>query len=428
MQRRQFLQALAHGLFALPVMGMSRRVHAAGDQAKRLVVFFTPNGTIPSAWRPAGSGADFTFPIGSILEPLQPIRSKLVVVDGLNFIGATNHEGGMRHMLTGGSGGVTQGMSVDQYVAQELGAATRLKALTLGVQTSAWGGSVQTRMSYGAGGKRVAPNDDPVHVYRQLFGDAGPPAQVDAVFARRKSIIDLLRAELDDLGRRAGDAQKKKVDAHLQALREMETNLQGSLQPPPASGTCSPPAGGPFTLDTQNNDNFPAVGRAQTDLMVAALACDITRVASLQWSHTVSPTVATWLNQNEGHHSLSHMGDDTPGAAAFVTFERWYAEQFRYLVDRLDALPEPGGVGSMLDNTVVLWSKEMGDSRLHVCESVPFVLAGGGGGAFSLGRSLRYAGESHAKLLVSVCQAVGLTNTTFGDPTHGTGALPGLRA
>jgi hypothetical protein len=165
------------------------RSRADGAAARRLVVFFSPNGTVPAALDPEGSETDFSFPPGSILEPLTPIQDKLIVVEGLDFFGADNHEGGMAAMLTasGGAGDESGGMSIDQFVAGKIGQDTRFASLEFGVQTSAWGAGVQTRMSYSAPGRWVSPDDDPAHVYSRLFGDfmggdeaadraAGPPS------------------------------------------------------------------------------------------------------------------------------------------------------------------------------------------------------------------------------------------------------------
>jgi hypothetical protein len=380
---------------------------------------------VPQHWRPS-AGTALDFPSGSILEPLAPVKSKLIAIDGLDFKGTSNHEGGMSHMLTGGfEGGDNQGTSLDLFVASRIGSNDRFPALTLGVQTSAWGGSTQTRMSYREG-THVAPDDDPAHAHRSLFGDAaGAPGEIDTLLLERRSVIDLVKAELDDLGRIAGTAQKRKVDLHLEALRQMENGLIGAGAS--MSGDCMPP-GGVFSMSSQANENFPAVGRAQTELLIAGLACGFSRVGTIQWSHTVSPTVPSWLGISEGHHSLSHMSDGNDvGVGQFVAAERWFAEQFLHLVQRLDSLPEPTGEGTMLDNSVVLWAKEMGDSRLHVCESVPFVIAGSGCGFFTTGRTVRAPGQSHNKLLVSICRAMGLDNATFGNPMHGTGELEGLR-
>jgi hypothetical protein len=418
--RRGFLAGLGLTAVAAPFVRMvtdvPRARAAAGATAKRLVVVFTPNGTIPARWRPTGSGATFSFPAGSILEPLAAQRERLIVIDGLEFVGATNHEGGMAAMLTGSgdAASASRGMSVDQYVAAAIGGATRLRSLELGVETSAWGGSVQTRMSYSGAGQYAPPDDSPRSVYARLYGDAAPGG-ADATLARRQSVLDAIKGDLGELRTRLGTEEAHKLDQHLTSLRELERGLGG--------GTCS---GGMTVPDVPIHDNasFPIIGKAQMDLLVAALACGATNVASLQWAHTVSPHVLTWAGVADAHHALSHMDDgNAAGVAAFVAAERWFASQFGYLVDKLAATPDPAG-GTLLDSTLVVWAKEMGDSRAHVCTDVPFVLAGGG--AFTPGRYLRTGGASHARLLVSICQAMGLSTTTFGNPQTGSGPLAGL--
>jgi hypothetical protein len=151
----------------------------------------------------------------------------------------------------------------------------------------------------------------------------------------------------------------------------------------------------------------------------------MTHVASVQLSHTVSPVVFSWVGNAEGHHSLSHAADEQPELVAqFVLAERWVAAQLRRAAGSAGA-PRPirTGGGSLLDSTLVLWTKEMGDSRAHVCESVPFVLAGA---VPDPGRYLQFGGASHARLLVSVCRLMGVEAETFGDPTTGAGGLAGV--
>jgi len=415
---------------AAPLLALLRGdSHAGGNRrARRMVVFFTPNGTVHQHWRPVVEGGSFGFAPGSILEPLRAVKRHLVVLDGIDFVGASNHEGGMGAMLTGsgGASSPSRGMSVDQYVAREVGAGARLPSLELGVQTSAWGGNVQTRMSYTAPGVYAPPDDEPASVYRRLFGGMAPaPGAVDAMMTRRRSVLDLVRGELRDLQSRAGAEERAKLDAHLESLRRVETSLTGAGAAPVMG--CAAPA--VMTLDHRQNDSFPAVGRAQMELMLAAFSCGATRVASIQWAHTVAPQVFTWAGLREGHHALSHMSDgNAAGVRDFVTAERWFASQFAWLVGRMAELPEPGGAGTMLDNSVVLWAKEMGDGRLHDCVSVPFVLAGGAGGLLATDRYLRFGHIAHQRLLVTLCHAMGLENPTFGDPARGAGPLPGVLA
>lgn len=426
--RRTFLHSTALAAIAGPTLTALRSdSFASGGPARRLVVFFTPNGTVHRFWRPTGSGATWSLPAGSILEPLTPVKRHVVVLDGIDFTGASNHEGGMAAMLTGSgaASSPSRGMSVDQYIARAIGMSSRLASLELGVQTSAWGGNTQTRMSYSGPGTFVPPDDEPASVYRRLFGAMMPaPGMVDAMMTRRRSVLDLVRGELRDLQSRVGAEERAKLDAHLESLRRVETSLTGPSTP--AAGCVAPAI---MDLDYRQNANLPAVGRSQMELMLAAFSCGATKVASIQWTHTVAPQVFTWLRLSEGHHALSHMGDgNEAGVRDFVTAERWYAEQFAWLIGRMAELPEPGGSGSMLDNSLVVWTKEMGDGRLHDCLSVPFVLAGGASGCLRGDRYVRFTNMPHQRLLVTLCHAMGLDNPTFGDPSRGAGPLPEVLA
>ena len=424
--RRQFAAGLGASLLASPLLRMlSGEAHAAAPFARRLIVFFTPNGTVHQHWRPSGTETDFTFPVGSVLEPLTPHRANLLVCDGIDFLQVDNHDGGMANMLTGGgtAQSATGGMSVDQFLARKMGQSSRFQSLEFGVQTSLWGATRSTRMSYSAPGVFASPEDNPRNAFQRLFGALGGDATAaQKQLQRRKSMLDLVRGELGELSQRVGAEEKRKLEQHLESLRQTERGLTEPVAVPGCSSATAP-----LAMDAMANANFPAVGRAQTDLLVSALACGMTRVASLQWSHTVAPQVFTWAGVNEGHHELSHKGDsNTAGVANFIKCERWFAEQFAYLLSALKARPDLEGGGTMLDTTLVLWAKELGDSRLHTCRSVPFVLAGGTSSYFRFGRYLRYSGASHQKLLTSVCHALGVTLDAFGDASRSTGPLSGL--
>lgn len=423
LSRRQFNFGVGAGLIAGSLLaGFSGAVRADGSKAaKRLVVFFSPNGTIHSHWRPSGTETSFSFPAGSILEPLAKHQGDIIVCDGINFKDVANHEPGMAAMLTGGGGvsSATGGMSLDQFVASKIGKSDKFQSLDLGVLTNVWGSGVQTRMSYSAPDVRIEPDDDPSHVFKRMFGDVtGNPMEVNKALARRKSVLDLVRGEITGLRTHVGKEEQAKLDQHLDALRKVELGLQG-----PTGASCTTPMS-PAALGPKDNDSFPKIGKSHMDMLVLALACGMTKVASIQWSHTVSPVVFGWNQIGDGHHSLSHSDDgNAKGVGDFVKAERWFAEQFAYLLDQLKTTPDPLG-GVLLDNTQVVWCKELGDSRLHDCNSVPFVLAGGK--YFKPGRYMKFGGAPHQKLLVSICQSMGLENQTFGDPSKGTGPLAGL--
>ena len=402
--RRRLLAGGASGVLAAPFVRLLNRPARADEDARasRLLVFFTPNGTIHDHWRPTGSGASFSFPAGSMLEALTPHRDQLLVLDGMDFCTGNNHEGGMAAMLT--AGGDT---SIDQTVADHIGGSTRFASLELGAQTSLWGGGVQTRMAY-RDGAYVTPDDSPHNVFDRMFGAVGDPVLSE----RRQRLLDLNRGEIASLRSRLGVAERHLLDAHLEGLDAVERSLSGE-------STCDSPTGFAY-YDPMSNDNFPLVAQHQIDLAVQALACGMTNVVTLQLSHTVGPTVFSWLGQTDGHHSLSHSADTDPtNVANFVACERWYAEQFAYLLDQLSLAPDPETGGSMLDSTLVFWAQELGDGRLHTCEAVPWVLAGSGGGFFSPGRYLDLGGATHDAVLTSIAHAFGLELPSYGVGTAG---------
>jgi len=404
LNRRRFLGYSAATAMAAPFIRLLENPAHAVDVggAQRLLIFFTPNGTIHDQWRPSGSEHSFSFGSGTVLEPLAAHKDDLLIIDGMDFAEGTNHEGGMTAMLT--ANGST---SVDQIIADHIGTSTRFSSLELGVQTSAWGGSNQTRMCY-RDGSFVTPDDDPQSVFTRLFGDLGD----DQLAGRRQSVIDLGKLELSDLRRRLGASEKVRLDAHIAGIEAVERSLSGD-------SLCESPSS-PDSVSASSNDNFPLIAQQQIDLAVQALACGTTNVCTLQLSHTVSPTVFTWLGETDGHHSLSHCDDgNAAGVASFVNCERWFAEQFAYLLDQMLATEDPATGGSMLDTTLVLWAKELGDGRAHTCTDVPWVIAGNAGGFFSTGRYVDLGGATQDGVLTSITNAFGLELESFGAGSHG---------
>lgn len=423
--RRQSLKSLGAALLCAPfyrLLSEPARARAA-IAPKRIIFWFSPNGTVHKHWRPVGGETDFSFAPGSILEPLAAHRDSLLILDGLDFVGTRggSHEGGMEHALTGGGG-----PSLDQFIASQIGMATAFPSIELGVQTSAWGASIQTRLSYNEQHQYVHPEDDPSAAYRRLFGGAAAAVQDPTgapVMDPRKSVLDVVRSELNALKKQLGVEEQIKLDAHLESLRQIERRTAGAAA---AGGASCGGMQAPTIADPKSNEQFPEVGKLQMDILVAAAACDLSRVLTLQWTHTVSPTIFSWAGASEGHHELSHKDDgNQAGVASFVLAERWVSEQFAAFLDRLKATPEADGSGTLLDTSTVVWVKELGDGRLHDFKSVPFIIAGGGNGHWNTGRYLKLDAAPHQKLLVSLGQSMGIAMESFGSDMV-TGALGGL--
>jgi hypothetical protein len=439
LSRRVLLRGAGGAAIALPWLASlaprGARAQAATPR-KRFVVMFSPNGTIPWQWTPSGAEADLA--LSPILAPLKPHAADIVVIQGLSQRGGggDGHQSGMGGMLTGsplnsgpfaGVGappaGWPTGPSVDQRIAEALAAPTKLRSLELGVQVGAadnWG-----RMSYRAANQPLPPDDDPAGIYARVFGDLHTdPAALARLRNRRKSILDTVGGQYQRVAGRLASADRLRLDAHLTTVREIETRLTTDI----AAGNpaCHDPTVIPVA--TYSNDAFPAVGALQMDLLAMALACDITRVASLQWSRSVSNMRFSWLGITESHHDLSHRPDEEPAAGDKLTrINNWYAQQLAGLIARLKAIPDADGT-RVFDNTLILWCNELAKGNTHGRDGAKYVLAGGAAGALRTGRFLDYEGQGlpHNNLLVSLLNLMGVPDQTFGKREWCTGPLAGL--
>ncbi len=239
---------------------------------------------------------------------------------------------------------------------------------------------------------------------------------------RRRSVLDAVHADFDRLKQRVSRADAEKLERHASSLRDVESRL-GRIAEQPAGCSADRPSG---IDDIHFAAEFGEVMRAQIDLLVHALACDVTRVGSLQCSTAVNACRFMFMDgmDREGHN-LSHTGNgDETSQARWEQMLTWYAEQFAYLLDRLKDVPE--GDGTLLDNTLVLWGMEISRGNTHSLEDMPFILAGNAGGGLRTGRYLKYQGASHNDLLVSMLNALDIDDVTFGDPRYCSGPLPGL--
>lgn len=417
LSRRKMLRLGGAAVLARPFCRMLQSPARAADTgAKRLIILFTPDGTIPTWWLPEGDGVDYSFGAGTILEPLDRHRSRLIVLGGMNVYNCEGHAGAMAAMLTnqGDSNSESGGRSLDQVVAGAIGGDTRFASLELGVQTGLLGGSTTTRMLYAGPESFVTPDDDPLSVYSRIYGDVvGDPTSAARLLSQRRSSLDLVMDELSTLRGILGGEERNKLDTHLESLRDMERSL--------GTATCTP-EGEIDYLSIYDNDNFPTITASQMQLAVSALSCGATNVVTLQLSTTLSSTVFTWLGNTLSHHSLSHALDPVGDMAMqFVADERWYAEQFATLIDLLEAATDPETGGSLLDTTVVLWAKELGDGREHLLTDVPWVIAGDGGGRWTTGRFANLGGASQASVMVSICHALGVSIDSIGDASTGAG-------
>ncbi|MEM6991623.1 MAG: DUF1552 domain-containing protein [Myxococcota bacterium] len=435
LSRRRVMQGLGVSAALAPFVPLLESAAGGAESPpKRFVVFHHPHGTIHEHWRPTGTTKEFTLPM--ILEPLDPLRHQLVVIDGLDVhwdgppggphvtgpgyvhTGSPMQVGtDFQHLTSGGPHGWPDGPSVDQVIANAIGDDTAFRSLEFGVQTG-WsypGG----RISYRAPAVPLAPQPDPYFQFNRIFGELGlDPAVLAAIKSRRQNVLDVVRPQLNALKSKVSVADRIKIQEHAAGIDALQTTLDAEYE-------CEVDPLQPG-VDFSNPANVPEVSRQHLDLMVDALACGVTNVASIMYKVGDNDNAPyPWLGIEEGHHALSHSGpSDDEARFDLAEIYRWYAGELHYFANELENIIEPDG-STMLDNTLIFWASELAIGNEHTWHGMPFVLLGGAG-AIEREQFLQFDGENHCQLLVAMCNAMGLDITSFGGFDDGSGALPGL--
>lgn len=437
LSRRSLLKGVGAAALASPLIPLLNVSGAEPVIPKRLLLFFTPHGTIYDQWRPQGTQTQFT--LSPILQPLAPFQSKLVVLDKMQMntsyhpnVSGVPHPVGMATLWTGSrvndietatvpgnvpTGVWATGPSVDQIVAQRLPLETKFRSLELGLQTGS--SACAYRTIYTGAKSAVNPLVDPASLYASLFANlnAGTVAQAQRKL-EKQSFLDLHKGELDTLLRDSSLYDRPKLEAHLTAVRDLERSLNDTMS------ACTKPDE-PAAVDFNQVVNRPELVDQQTTLMAAALACDLTRVMSFQYSNGHDNVPYPWLNYSGAHHdNLTHDEGDPTARAKRVDICTWYSKMFAQLLGKLNAIPE--GSGTLLDHTMVVWGTEVAKGD-HTFTDVPFIVAGGGAYGVKTGQFLDTQGAFHQRLLVSAARYMGLADVqNIGDLDSGTGRVPGL--
>jgi hypothetical protein len=443
LSRRQLLRRLGVGSAVLPFLGNLPSLAGAGSTApkKRLVIVFSPDGVVKKNFWPTEPGPFTTLPpvvqpieLPPILRPLEPFRDQLLMLKGVHDKvqgDGDRHMRGMGCLLTGielfpgniqGGGetpaGWSSGLSIDQEIKNFLQSrpetATRMGSLEFGVlvtnKADTW-----TRMVYAGPNKPVAPIDDPYQMFHRLYGQMKDRESM-------QSVLDELHEDLATVSSALPTEDRRILEEHAALVRQFEKDL--------ASHHAEVAHAVPVLEQgiVEQNDQMPKISRMQIELVVASLAADFTRVASLQYTNSVGQPHMKWIGVEEGQHDLSHEPNSNEAAQEKLTkINTWYAGEVAHLAKRLAETPEPGGHGSLLDHTTILWTNELGEGNSHSLDDIPWLMVGKGLG-FTMGRALDFKGVPHNRLHLAIAHAMGHTGLVrFGNPDYcGDGPLTGL--
>jgi hypothetical protein len=434
LSRRHMLRGAAGGVLAsiaLPtleaMLNSTGTAYAQGTPfPKRFGVFFWGNGVRLARWNPAATGAGWQ--LSEQLAGLANVKDYVSVVSGMEI--KTGNERGHHAGCVGilsGAPMVTQDPggapfastfskpSIDQIAANHLKGTSRFRSLELGIsrRVTTGEGTTLRYLSHNGPDNPNPPEYSPRNVFNRLFGAGftapgqAPPA--DPRLALRRSVLDAVLAEATTLHAKLGAADRQRLEQHMTGIRTLEQQIRSIEQataPPPSA--CKAPA----TPTDPTSERLTDITNVMAGLVAMALACDLTRVFSIQFSGSVGGTVYSEVGATREHHGLTHdEAGDQPICNAINTF---IVRKFATFLERLQQTTE--GTGNLLDRCAILASSDVAEGQPHSLRDYPIIVAGRAGGA------LRFPGvhyrsttrENTSKVLLTLLQSIDMPLTSFG--------------
>jgi hypothetical protein len=436
MPRRTFLKGLGT-VMALPMLEamaptrlFAGSLVAAQSFPRRMAYIYIPNGANMADWTPKTAGSNFELPM--ILEPLQPFKKDFQVISGLahakarpNGDGPGDHARASATFLTGcqarktAGADIKIGVSVDQIAAEKVGKKTRLSSLELscdkgrqaGECDSGYSCAYQFNLSWKTESTPMPPEVDPRLVFERLFAGDTKGEAAESRAKRdlyKRSILDFVLDDANSLKSKLGSTDRRKLDEYLTAVRELELRIEQSEKFAAVQTTFAKPSGIPADYTQQV--------RLMYDLLALAFQTDTTRVSTFIVAHDGSNRPYPFIGVSEGHHDLSHHGNDESKKEKVAKINRFHMEQFAYFLEKLKSVKE--GAGTLLDNCMIVYGGAIGDGNRHNHDNLPILLAGRGGGTLTPGRHLKLEKETPmTNLYLSMLDRMGVAADRVGDST-----------
>jgi hypothetical protein len=383
---------------------------------------FMGNGINGNHWWAKGQGN--LMKLGKTLEPLEPVKKKINVINGLfnkPAVGMGIHPGQTGNLLSGvpiQKGAIIHGgISMDQVLANRVGQETAQPSLVLGCEQPITGYhetnfsmAYSSHLSWHSADSPVPNEVYPSLAFDNLFENRGS--------LRSMSILDRVKESAETMGKQVSGADKNKLDEYLTSVREVEKRVEGMRKSKDvAEDKAKLKNTAAFTMERPANglpEDLREHSRLMCDIIAIAFQTDKTRVASLIISRDLSALYYPWLGVTQGHHAASHNNNSD----GYEAISRWHVSQFQYLASKLDSMPE--GDGTVLDNSCLMFLSSLFVGRTHDNSRLPVLLAGGLGGTLKTGRSLNYLGQpaenrKMCSLYLSLMDRMGVELDHFGD-------------
>jgi hypothetical protein len=434
--RRTFLRGMGT-MVALPMLdamvpAFARGLTTDSKAPVRMVFAYVPNGIVMKDWTPKTTGKDYQFT--RILKPLEAFRDDLLVLSNLDSHtgnalgdGPGDHARAGASFLTGvhcrktAGADIRGGVSVDQVAAARLNGVTRFPSLELGCEDSRTVGDCDSgyscaytnSLSWRTPQTPMPPEVNPRAAFERLFGTAEDLSLDPQTRARRlkyrKSILDFVRTDTQNLVKTLGPGDRRKLDEYLFSVREVEQRIESAEKDPrQIAPGIDKPTGIPF--------EFPQYAKLMCDLQVLAFQSDLTRVSTLVIGREGSNRVYPELGISDPHHPLTHHRNNPEWIDKVTRINTLHTELFAYLLERLKATPD--GDGTLLDHSMVVYGSGLADGNSHTHEALPVLLAGRGGGTVKPGSHLvARTGTPVTNLYLSMLDRMGVRPETLGDST-----------
>jgi hypothetical protein len=450
LSRRRFLRGLGACL-ALPAFESLRPyslqaaapaqsalgVSSTGAPLRMAFVYF-PNGAHQKYWWPQGEGADFV--LGRTMQPLEALKRRVQVISGLDHLNATaGNDGAGDHARANGTfltgvrvrktagADIQAGISIDQVVAERVGHLTRFPSIELscdpvrksGACDSGYSCAYQYNLAWRSPTMPLASEANPRLVFERLFGSGSASERRQNLQLRQeqqRSILDFVLEDAHALQGELASRDRQKLGEYLESVREIETRIQRveRFGDAPDPGIEAPP-GIPSSFEEHM--------RLMYSMLALAFQTDSTRVATFLLSHDGSNRPFPEIGIPQGHHHLSHHGNQQDMLEKIGEIDLWYMRQFAWFLEKLDQTKDVDG-NSLLHNSMIVYGCGNADGNRHTHNNLPIVLAGAGGGNLNPGRYLKLSSRPATNLFLGMADRMGVRGLDrFGDSTDRLSAI-----
>jgi len=438
--RRTVLRGMGTAI-ALPVLDAMIPAVSPGAAAvpvRRFGVVYHPNGTIYDKWLPTGSG--FDFELSPTLKGLEPFKKQLIVITGLFSDqaealgdGGGDHSRACGTYLTGvhvkkSDSNVENAISMDQIAAKAFERETQLSSLQMTADENSLLGSCDLGYScaYSSTLSWLTPTlplmaeNNPRVLFERMFGSSdSTDARVRAARLQQdKSLLDSVNERVNQLQRKLGAGDNRKVNDYLESLRDVERRIQkAEEQSSKQLPEVAQPAGIP--------DNFDDHVRLLYDLQLLAYQSDLTRVITFMYGREQTSRPYPQIGVPEAHHSLTHHQNNPEKMDKCTKIQRHHIALFAEYLEKLRKTPD--GDGSLLDHAIILYGSGISNSDRHTHGPLPTFLVGGGAGTLKGGRHLVYPEHTPlTNLQLTLLNKLGVPAEKLGDSNGQFNELSGV--